>query len=74
MTKHEFTSKLKAMNLSVADFAATVGLNPASVRSFNDEKRPVPDWIESWLANYEKAKAFDELLDLLEKFRQKNKR
>lgn len=69
MTKQEFVTKLKDLNLSVADFAEMVGLHPASVRSFNDEKRPVPDWIDSWMQNYEKARALDELLALIEKFR-----
>jgi hypothetical protein len=70
MTKQEFTMKLKELNLSVAEFSDIVKLHPASVRSFNDEKRPVPEWIDSWLKYYEKSMAFDELLAVMEKFKE----
>ncbi|MBE3021322.1 hypothetical protein [Campylobacter sp. 7477a] len=61
MTKQEFTSKLKELGLSVVEFSDMVGLNPASVRSFNDEKRPIPQWIDSWIELYEKSKCYTEL-------------
>jgi hypothetical protein len=61
MKKEELNAKLKQLDLSVSQFADMIGFNPATIRSFNDEKRPVPFWIEGYLSLYEKSKSYEEI-------------
>ena len=57
MKKKEFDKLLKNINLTRQEFADITGLSYGAVSNWNDEKKPVPGWVESWLQNYiEKCK------------------
>ncbi len=40
----------------------------ATVNNWSDESRPVPPWVKSWLHNYVKAKAGEEIIDIVKAF------
>jgi len=44
-------------------FSTIISYN--TVNNWNDENRPVPPWVKSWLDNYVKAKDMDSLLFLI---------
>lgn len=56
MTKKEFDDTLKKLNLSRHEFADITNLTYGAVSNWNDDKKPVPGWVESWLYYYMKAK------------------
>ncbi len=67
MTKEEFTNTLKELGLSKKEFAGLSNMAYMSINNWSDPARPVPGWVDSWLINYKKAKAFDDLVALIEK-------
>lgn len=59
MTKAEFDETLKGIGLSRKEFATLTNMAYSSVSNWNDENKPVPGWVSSWLDNYIKAKILD---------------
>lgn len=63
MKKTDFEEQLKKFNLTRQDFCNLTGLAYSSVANWNDEKKPIPSWVKSWLDNY-KYKRFYELMKI----------
>lgn len=61
MLKVEFTEILKDINLSKKEFANLSDISYNTVNNWNDENRPVPPWVKSWLENYTKAKSYTDV-------------
>ena len=68
MKKQEFDKLLKDINLTRQEFAELTKLSYGAVSNWNDEKKPVPGWVESWLKNYIKAKVSDEVIKTVKPF------
>ncbi len=69
MLKREFDEKIKSLGLTRQDFCNITGLAYSSVSNWNDNNKPIPIWVDSWLLNYEKSLALDELLNIIEKYK-----
>ncbi|EAJ5113698.1 hypothetical protein CYA75_06545, partial [Campylobacter coli] len=67
--KREFDEKIKSLGLTRQDFCNITGLAYSSVSNWNDNNKPIPIWVDSWLINYEKSLALDELLNIIEKYK-----
>jgi len=66
MTKVEFDTALAAVGLSRKDFAELSGVPYlGTVNKWNDEKRPIPVWVKTWLENYAYRKKYLALKALL---------
>lgn len=65
MTKIEFVNELKRLNLTKKEFSELVGFSYSSVNNWNDEKYPIPSWVESWLKNYDLAMRYKEYVKKL---------
>lgn len=66
MTKVEFDTALEAVGLSRKDFAELSGVSYlGTVTNWNDEKRPIPVWVRSWLENYAYRKKYEALRNLI---------
>lgn len=63
MNKAEFTKILKDINLSKKEFATLSNISYNTVNNWNDDNRPVPPWVKSWLENYIKAKSYEDVKD-----------
>ena len=61
MTKSEFSDKLKTINLTKKEFANLANISYNTVNNWNDEKKPVPSWVKSWLDNYIKSKSYEDI-------------
>ncbi|MCZ6133670.1 hypothetical protein O6B42_07290 [Campylobacter ureolyticus] len=72
MLKDEFLKKLDELGLSISDFANLTKLNIGSVYSWNDTNRKIPAWVAPFLNHYEKSKNFDELMQIIEKYKSQN--
>lgn len=59
MTKKVFIARLKKNHLSLDDFAKLTNIPSGTVYNWNRENKTVPNWVESWLDNYEKAKLYE---------------
>ncbi|EFN2953255.1 hypothetical protein HKV72_001868, partial [Campylobacter coli] len=68
MLKREFDEKIKSLGLTRQDFCNITGLAYSSVSNWNDNNKPIPIWVDTWLLNYEKSLALDELLNIIEKY------
>lgn len=68
MTKKEFNDKLKKLNLSISEFSKLSNLPYQTAVSWNDDKRPFPAWVSSWLENYEVAKNYKHLQEKAKKY------
>lgn len=68
MLKKDFDEKIKNLGLSRQDFCNLTGLAYSSVSNWNDESKPIPKWVESWLENYEKAKVLNEISRAIKPF------
>lgn len=66
MTKEEFNSKLKELNLSIKDFSQIADIPYSTINNWGftkDEKTiPVPKWVVPFLEHYEKSKKYDYLM------------
>ncbi|CAM3935935.1 hypothetical protein [Arcobacter cloacae] len=66
MTKEEFNSKLKELNLSIKDFSQIADIPYSTINNWGftkDEKTiPVPKWVNPFLEHYEKSKKYDYLM------------
>ncbi|EAL3453339.1 hypothetical protein BAA14_08665 [Campylobacter coli] len=69
MLKREFDQKIKSLGLTRQDFCNITGLAYSSVSNWNDNNKPIPIWVDTWLLNYEKSLALDELLNIIEKYK-----
>jgi len=66
MTKQEFDTALEAVGLSRKDFAELSGVSYlGTVTNWNDEKRPIPVWVNTWLENYAYRKKYEALRNLI---------
>lgn len=65
MDIQDFESTLKRLDLSKADFAKMVGAVYNGVINWN-VRGQTPKWVQSWLENYEKARKFDKIKELLQ--------
>lgn len=52
MNKEDFDNILKNNNLTRKDFAKLSGIQYTTVGKWNDDNRPIPAWVKSWLENY----------------------
>ena len=59
MNKQEFTETLNSINLSRQEFSKLANISYNTVNNWNDENRPVPPWVKSWLENYIEKKKFE---------------
>ena len=63
MKKEELTLFLEKIGLSKKEFASKSNISYSTVHNWNDDTKPVPPWVSSWLDNYVKAKALDTVAD-----------
>jgi len=63
MTKKDFDKTLKDIELSRQKFADLTKLSYGAVSNWNDENKPVPGWVQSWLENYIKSKSYEQIKD-----------
>lgn len=63
MLKAELTQVLKDIDLSKKEFANLSNISYNTVNNWNDDNRPVPPWVKSWLENYIKAKSYSDVKD-----------
>lgn len=63
MKKEELTRVLDKIGLSKKEFASMCKISYSTVNNWNDDTKPVPPWVSSWLDNYVKAKALDTVAD-----------
>lgn len=63
MKKEELTLSLEKIGLSKKEFASKSNISYSTVNNWNDDTKPVPPWVSSWLDNYVKAKALDTVAD-----------
>ena len=63
MNKERFQELLVKANLSKKELANILGISPQSVSNWS--VKGYPYWLESWLQNYIKAKAIDNLKDVI---------
>ncbi|EGD3450257.1 hypothetical protein IBD56_001100 [Campylobacter coli] len=63
-----FEKKLNELELTKKEFANMVGAVYNGVINWN-AKGETPKWVDSWLLNYEKSLALDELLNIIEKYK-----
>lgn len=68
MLKSELTEILETINLSKKEFAQMSNISYNTVNNWNDENRPVPPWVQSWLENYIKAKEMDKVVEAVKPF------
>jgi len=68
MKKQEFDKILKNINLTRQQFADLTNLSYGAVSNWNDEKKPVPGWVESWLQNYIKAKDIEKVAETMKPY------
>ncbi len=60
-----FKATLKKCGLTIKEFANMCGLNPNSISTSWKAKNEVPQWVETWLHNYIKAKTLDNVKDVI---------
>ena len=65
MKYDEFKETLKRYGLTIKEFARLCGLNPKSISITWKSKNEVPQWVESWLTNYIKAKTLDSVKEVI---------
>lgn len=59
MLKSELTNILETINLSKKEFAQMANISYNTVNNWNDENKPVPPWVQSWLENYIQMRKFE---------------
>ncbi len=64
MTIETFESKLKMLKLKKKEFAAMVNAGYTGVVGWNT-RGSTPEWVDSWLENYEKARKYDEISQIV---------
>lgn len=61
MTGKEFNDRLKKLGLNVSEFADLTGLTKDAIYSWSRNDKTTPEWVKSWLDNYEKALLLDNI-------------
>jgi len=61
MLKEEFDYCLDELGLDRKTFAELTQVSYNTITNWNDNKKPIPSWVHSWLDNYKKAKALDDI-------------
>ena len=64
MLKSDFLKRLNDLGLSVNDFANLTKLSAGSIYNWNDEKKPIPSWVEPFLMCYEKSTRYEKIKEL----------
>jgi len=65
MDYDSFKGTLKKCGLTIKEFANICGLNPKTISITWKAKNKVPQWVETWLQNYIKAKTLDNVKDVI---------
>ncbi len=68
MKKEELTLALDEIGLSKKEFASMCKISYNTVNNWNDDTKPIPPWVDSWVDNYVKAKAFDTVVDAVKPY------
>ena len=63
MIKEEFDKILKDIDLDRKAFAELTSISYNTVNNWNDNKKPIPNWVESWLSNYKKSTILDNIIN-----------
>lgn len=63
MIKEEFDKILKSIDLDRKVFAELTNISYNTVNNWNDNKKPIPNWVESWLNNYKKSIILDNIIN-----------
>lgn len=66
MDNLDFENKLKALNLTKRDFSELCGGSYNNIAGWK-QKGKTPEWVESYLEFYEKAKKYDAIVANLPK-------
>ena len=66
MTRQEFNDLLHKAALSKREFSESIGIQYNSVNQWGSNGRGIPIWVESWLKNYIRLQAFEELRKIIE--------
>lgn len=61
MLKQEFDNLLNELDLDRKMFAELTHISYNTVTNWNDDRKPIPSWVHSWLDNYRKAKVLDDI-------------
>lgn len=61
MNKSDFSNILTTLNISKKEFAELSNISYNTVNNWNDDTKPIPSWVESWLENYIKAKSYEDI-------------
>jgi hypothetical protein len=72
MKKQEFIGKLENVGLTQKTFAEATGMSYKTVNNWNDDSRPVPLWVASWIENYRKAQHMDVIADVVHPYVKKS--
>ena len=67
MQYDNFEALLQEVGISKKEFAELVKMNYTSVTNWKQSNN-VPEWVESWLINYDKACKFDKAKGLITDF------
>jgi len=59
MNKENFSEELKKLNITKKEFADMCGISYMTVNNWNDENRPIPAWVDSWIQNYKFKNFYD---------------
>lgn len=68
MLKADLTKILNEINLSKKEFANLSNISYNTVNNWNDENRPVPPWVQSWLDNYIKAQDMNKVIEAVKPY------
>ena len=60
MTNTDFENKLKALKLTKRDFSELCGLGYTTITNWRGFGK-TPEWVESYLEFYDKARKYDEI-------------
>ena len=61
MLKKEFDEKLKDLNIDRKTFSELTETSYNTVTNWNDENKPIPKWVKSWLEHYKKSVILDNI-------------
>lgn len=61
MLKKEFDDKLKDLNIDRKTFSELTETSYTTVTNWNDETKPIPKWVNSWIEHYKKSLILDNI-------------
>ncbi len=73
MTTNDFKILLDKAKLSKKDFSKLTSIAYGTIGNWNDDTRPIPSWVESWLENYIKAKDIETVANILKPYIKEDK-